>query len=109
MSNQQSGLRLCPIIDATFTWQLTRRQEHAQIHGYPSFSIYREKRECFKVVFGVAATAMVLLPRELDSSCRTLLVGFSDGTVRALLRCGDGFKLASAFKPHKVGINVASI
>lgn len=42
------------------------------------------------------------LPKSLDAEKRTILVGFKDGTVRALSRCSDGWKLLSAIKPHKV-------
>ena len=43
---------------------------------------------------------MLYLPTALDSTARTVLVGFGDGTVRALLQCLDAWKITASFKPH---------
>lgn len=43
---------------------------------------------------------MLYLPIALDSSARTVLVGFADGVVRALLLCSDAWKVVATFKPH---------
>ncbi len=34
---------------------------------------------------------------------RLLLLGFSDGSVRAVRGCGQGWRLEAALRPHQVG------
>ena len=43
---------------------------------------------------------MLYLPITLDSRAQTVLVGFADGVVRALLLCSDAWKVVASFKPH---------
>lgn len=43
---------------------------------------------------------MLPLPSDLDSTQRTVLVGFADGVVRALLQCSDAWKVIARLKPH---------
>lgn len=43
---------------------------------------------------------MLYLPIALDSTARTVLVGFADGVVRALLLCSDAWKVVATLKPH---------
>lgn len=54
----------------------------------------------YKAVFSSPAHSMLYLPITLDSRAQTVLVGFADGVVRALLLCSDAWKVVASFKPH---------
>ncbi len=43
---------------------------------------------------------MLYLPTALDSTARTVLVGFGSGVVRALLLCSGAWKVIASFQPH---------
>jgi hypothetical protein len=45
---------------------------------------------------------MAMLPMSADPQQRTAVLGFSDGSVRLLQLCADGWRLLAAVKPHKV-------
>ncbi len=61
---------------------------------------HRQKKELYKSGFGSPACSMLYLPTTLDSTARTVIVGFADGVVRALLMCSDAWKVTVTFKPH---------
>lgn len=61
------------------------------------------------MTFSSPASQLVSMPWRLDQDKRTVLLGFDDGTVRSLCRCKDGWKLLSAFKPHKVIIHMSDL
>lgn len=54
----------------------------------------------YKTSFDEPACSMLTLPSALDSTQRTVLVGFADGVVRALLQCSDAWKITARLKPH---------
>ncbi|GMH39549.1 hypothetical protein BSKO_07447 [Bryopsis sp. KO-2023] len=70
---------------------------------------YLEKEQLHCSQFCSPASQLLLLPATLDPERRTILVGFEDGTLRALGRCADGLKLLCALKPHKTSINAISV
>ncbi len=65
---------------------------------------HRQKKELYKSGFGSPACSMLYLPTTLDSTARTVLVGFADGVVQALLMCSDAWKVTATFKPHSGAI-----
>lgn len=54
----------------------------------------------YQARFDTPVHSMLFLPTALDSAARTVLVGFGDGVVRALLQCLDAWRVTAAFKPH---------
>ena len=54
----------------------------------------------YQARFDSPVHSMLFLPTTLDSEARTVLVGFGDGVVRALLQCLDAWRITAAFKPH---------
>lgn len=54
----------------------------------------------YKISFDKPIHSMLSLPSDLDPTSRTVLVGFADGVIRALLQCSDGWKVTAIFKPH---------
>ena len=69
---------------------------------------YAEKREVFAARFDAPATALSLAPPAVDAEGRVAIVGFGDGTARALLRCADAWKLVDAVKPHVGAVTCAA-
>lgn len=67
---------------------------------------HRQKKELYKIGFGSPACSMLYLPTTLDSTARTVIVGFADGVVRALLMCSDAWKVTATFKPHSGAISM---
>ena len=61
---------------------------------------YREQKLLYKVGFSSPACSMLYLPIALESTARTVLVGFADGVIRALLLCSDAWKVIATFRPH---------
>lgn len=66
------------------------------------FWLNRTREVLHSMTFSSAASQLISLPRDLDQEKRAVVLGFDDGTVRSISRCRDGWKLLSAFKPHKV-------
>lgn len=60
----------------------------------------RAKKTLYQAAFSAPAHSMLYLPTALDSTARTVLVGFGDGVVRALMQCSDAWKVTASFKPH---------
>ena len=62
----------------------------------------RQRKLLYKTLpFSARATCVTVMPAGLDPESRNCVVGFSDGTLRILRRCLDGWKLISCLKPHK--------
>ncbi|KAL0027158.1 hypothetical protein WJX79_011044 [Trebouxia sp. C0005] len=70
---------------------------------------YRQKKELYKSGFGSPACSMLYLPTTLDSTARTVMVGFADGVVRALLMCSDAWKVTATFKPHSGAVQALAL
>ena len=51
--------------------------------------------------FSSGAASLLLLPEQVDQQERRCLVGFHHGTLRSLVQCADGWRVASAVKPHR--------
>ena len=62
--------------------------------------ICREKKLLYKTGFDKPIHCMMGLPSDLDSTQRTVLLGFADGVVRAVMQCSDAWKVTARFKPH---------
>merc|ERR1712087_778506 len=56
----------------------------------------------------VGITCLTALPEIVDPERRTLCCGYSDGTIRALCICRDGFVLVQALKPHTAPVVAVS-
>ena len=51
--------------------------------------------------FSSGVVSLLLLPEQVDQQERRCLVGFHHGTLRSLVQCADGWRVASAVKPHR--------
>ena len=51
--------------------------------------------------FSSGAASLLLLPEQVDQGERRCLVGFHHGTLRSLVQCADGWRVASAVKPQR--------
>lgn len=65
-----------------------------------SMLICREKKMLYKTGFDKPIHCMMGLPSDLESTQRTVLLGFADGVVRAVMQCSDAWKVTARFKPH---------
>jgi hypothetical protein len=79
---------------------------HANLQLMSAIDDHRQKKELYKLGFGSPACSMLYLPTTLDSTARTVMVGFADGVVRALLMCSDAWKVTATFKPHSGAISM---
>jgi len=79
---------------------------HANLQLMSAIDGHRQKKELYKLGFGSPACSMLYLPTTLDSTARTVMVGFADGVVRALLMCSDAWKVTATFKPHSGAISM---
>eukprot|EP00898_Chlorokybus_atmophyticus_P007049 jgi/Chlat1/7345/Chrsp59S06953 len=69
---------------------------------------YRERRALLVRRFNSGATAVAWMPSTVDPDLRTLVVGFSDGSLRLLLRCSDSLKLTHVSRPHKSTVSAVA-
>jgi WD40 repeat protein len=65
---------------------------------------YVDRALLFTHRFAAGASCLTWASLNVDTSARTLAVGFSDGTLRVLQVCRDGLRLLAALKPHATGI-----
>lgn len=69
--------------------------------GQPLWEIgCRVMKALYHAKFSTPAHSLLFLPTALDSTARTVLVGFSNGVVRGLMQCLEAWKVTSTFKPH---------
>ena len=56
-----------------------------------------------------AATCLTWAPQALDPRARTIIVGFTDGVIRALYRAETAWLRIQSFKPHNGPVNAAAV
>ena len=61
---------------------------------------YVDKKELYSTKFPCAASCAAWAPLSLDQSAKTILVGFTNGVVRVLMRTATEWKLMQVLKPH---------
>ena len=70
---------------------------------------YQQRALRHMVMFGSAITCVCGMPREVDPGLTRVISGHGDGVVRLALRCSDGFKLLSVFKPHRGAVTAIAV
>ena len=70
---------------------------------------YIARKQLFVSSYTNAATCLTWAPLTLDPQARTIIVGFTDGVVRALYRAETAWLRIQSFKPHNGPVNASAV